>query len=320
MNQTENTDSPELIPASPANDNLIDPSPDERRAIKYPSMILDMPAAEYHSRHEISSHDLGRILEAPAKYIHAKNNPMTPTPAMRLGTLTHLAVLEPDLFEASVVVMPDDAPARPSSRQRHAKKPSPETVASCLWWDEFERDTLGKDIITADELLTLDAMRLAVNRHRSASSLLAKITLTEASCFWEDPQTGVLCRMRTDAVATDMKLIIDLKTGIDVSPDGFSRAVANFGYHRQAAVYIDGMRAVTGDDYRMAFIAVEKDAPHLVAVYVLSDAAVEQGRQEIRAGLETAARCIADDEWPGYSEQVVALDLPRWAQTMPLDA
>lgn len=318
--KTEQNDTPELIPAPPANDNLIEPSPAENRVIQYPSMILDMPSAEYHARPEISSHDLGRILEAPAKYLHGKQHPREATPAMRLGTLTHLAVLEPELFASSVVVMPDDAPSRPSSRQRFAKKPSPDTVTACLWWDEFERETIGKDIIDAGELELLFAMRDAVSGHPAAAMLLGKIASTEASVFWVDEQTGVQRRMRTDALAPSLKLIIDLKTGIDVSPDGFARAVANFGYHRQAAYYIDGMRAITGEDWRMAFVAVEKDAPHLVGVYVLSDAAVEQGRQEIRAGLETAARCIETDEWPGYSPQVVALDLPRWAQTMPVDA
>jgi hypothetical protein len=317
---TEQTDTPELIPDTPANDNLIEPSPAENRVVKYPSMILEMPSGEYHSRPEISSHDLGRILEAPAKYLHGKKRPREATPAMRLGTLTHLAVLEPELFADSVVVMPDDAPNRPSSRQRLAKKPSPDTVAACLWWDEFERETIGKDIIDADELALLFAMRDAVCSHPAAAMLLSKIESTEASVFWIDEQTGVHCRMRTDALAPSLKLIIDLKTGVDVSPDGFARAVANFGYYRQASVYIDGMRAVTGDDYRMAFIGVEKDAPHLVGVYVLSDAAVEQGRQEIRGGLTTAARCIETGEWPGYSPQVVALDLPRWAQNMPVDA
>jgi hypothetical protein len=149
--------------------------------------------------------------------------------------------------------------------------------------------------------------------------LLAKGGHTEASCFWIDEATGVKRRMRTDRLVAGMNLILDLKTGIDVSPDGFARAVANFGYHRQAAYYIDGMRAITGEDWRMAFVGVEKDAPHLVAVYVLTDAAVEQGRQENAAGLVTAARCIESGEWPGYSDQVVALDLPRWAQTMPVE-
>lgn len=312
---TETTD---LLPAEPPGE-LIAASPTEQRVVAYPSMILDMPSAEYHSRPEISSHDLGRILEAPAKYLHGKSHPKDPTPAMRLGTLVHTAVLEPELLESSVVVMPDDAPARPTSRQRFAKKPSPETVAACMWWDAFEQETLGKDIINADERSLLDAMHDAVRAHRAASGLLTKGGNTEASCFWIDEATGVKRRMRADRLVARMNLILDLKTGIDVSPDGFARAVANFGYHRQAAYYIDGMRAVTGEDWRMAFVGVEKDAPHLVAVYVLTDAAVEQGRQENAAGLATAARCIESGEWPGYSDQVVALDLPRWAQTMPVE-
>jgi PDDEXK-like domain of unknown function (DUF3799) len=320
MKHDTETNGAELLPAVTPSENLIDPSPDEQRVIQYPSMIHDMPAAEYHSRPEISSHDLGRILEAPAKYLHGKQHPKDPTPAMRLGTLTHTAVFEPELLASSVAVLPEDAPARPTSRQRNAKKPSADTVAACLWWDAYDQDTLGKDVITADERDLLNAMHAAVMAHPAASALLKKPGQSEASAFWIDDQTGVKCRMRTDRIIPDMRLILDLKTGLDASPDGFARAVANFGYHRQAARYIDGMRAVTGDDWSMAFIAVEKEAPHLVSVYVLSDAAIEQGRIENAGALKTAAACIASGEWPGYSPQVVVLDLPRWAQTMPVDA
>jgi hypothetical protein len=74
---TETTD---LLPAEPPGE-LIAASPTEQRAVAYPSMVLDMPSAEYHSRPEISSHDLGRILEAPAKYLHGKTHPKDATPA-----------------------------------------------------------------------------------------------------------------------------------------------------------------------------------------------------------------------------------------------
>lgn len=322
MKPDQHDDQPDLIPA-PANDNaeLIPATPDEARVISYPSVIYDMPAAAYHLRPEISSHNLGDIRQAPAIYAWKRNHPEDPTPSMRFGTLFHLAVLEPELFEAETILLPDDAPSRPTSRQRNAKKPSPDTVAACLWWDGFEVEAIGKEIVTPDEFEKLSAMAAAVRAHPAASALLALVGATEPSLFWIDQETGQPLRCRMDRLIPTKRLILDLKTTNDASPEGFAKSVANFGYHRQAAFYTDAANLLADTDgYQFAFIAVEKEPPFLVGVYTLTPEAIAQGRVENREALATADACLRSGNWPGYSDSVVGLDLPRWAQVMPADA
>src|SRR5689334_18027591 len=67
---------------------------------------MQITAAEYHRYPAASSTQLKKILRSPAHYKQELEHPTPPTPAQSLGTLIHLAVLEPDNFRANTVVRP----------------------------------------------------------------------------------------------------------------------------------------------------------------------------------------------------------------------
>jgi exodeoxyribonuclease VIII len=261
----------------------------------------------------VSKSGLDLIRKAPALFQYRREHPSETTPAMRMGTLVHTAILEPHMMAEEWIVVPEDAPNRPSTRQRFAKKPSPETVAACAWWDDFDQRTLGKEIVTEEELEKLDAIRKAVWAHPAAGKALGMLREVEASIFWTDPVTGVECRCRPDGILSN-GLIVDVKTTKDARPDEFVKSVANYRYHVQAAYYSDGYKAVIGDAPKgFAFIAVETEPPHLVAVYVASEAMILRGRADYEADLATYKRCDESGEWPGLPDQPVVIDLPKWA-------
>lgn len=258
----------------------------------------DLSNAEYHSMPAVSKSQLDHVRRAPAVYKWRLENKTPPTPAMILGTLTHTAVLEPDRFEHEVMVAP---------------KIDRRTSAGKAEWEAFQIAAEGKTLIDADELDRLRAIRAAVHAHPSAAKALAQIDAVEQSIFWKDPESGIDCRCRPDAVTT-AGVIVDLKTTKDASPDGFARSIAGYRYHVQAAFYSDGMEALTGTPPKgFVFIAVETEPPHLVAVYVASAAMVLRGRADYRADLATLGECLATDTWPGYSASPLTLDLPKWA-------
>jgi exodeoxyribonuclease VIII len=60
-----------------------------------------------------------------------------PTEALLLGSALDCLRLENGLFASKFITVPPDAPKRPSSVQRNAKKPSPETVGAIAWWNRF---------------------------------------------------------------------------------------------------------------------------------------------------------------------------------------
>ena len=75
--------------------------------IETPSLIVGLPPSDYHATPAISAHGLNNIRKCPAYFRHCRDNPPDPTPAMRIGTLTHLAVIEPDRFATEVMVAPN---------------------------------------------------------------------------------------------------------------------------------------------------------------------------------------------------------------------
>lgn len=284
------------------------------RKIPYPSMVPDMPAAEYHSRRsEISKHGLDQLTICPAKYKYGIDNPGEPTAANRIGSLLHLSILEPEEFLKVTAFVPVDAPRKPSQAQRDAKNPSAESVASITWWDNFYAEVVGKEIVTPDEYEMLRGMGDAVRSHPVASVLLKKEGWTEAAFFWIDPETGAKCRARMDRVIPELRLILDIKTAEEASPDKFSRACGTYRYGVQSAIYPDAAQAVLGDDdWRFLFIVVEKKKPHFVAVYEADAMMRDLGQVEYRLDLAKYQECIRSGVWPGYTETIELIGLPAW--------
>jgi hypothetical protein len=120
-------------------------------------------------------------------------------------------------------------------------------------------------------------------------------------------------------------LVADLKSTNDPSPDGFSRSIYNFGYHRQAAFYCNAAQALLGSLPRFAFIVVRNEPPYEVAVYELEPEAIAIGQHEIRESLRALSRAMATGEWsapwegPAWERtagglQPPKINLPYWAR------
>lgn len=233
---------------------------------------------EYHASPGISKSGLDLINKSPAHYRWARENPTEPTAAMRIGTLTHLAVLEPAEFAANCVVVP------PIDRRTSAGKTA---------WADFLAENPGKELMTSDEHTRIIGIRDAIQSHQMAKKLLNRISQVEVSTFWTDNETGVACRCRPDAIL-DNEVLIDLKTTADAGP-GFVKSVRQFRYHVQAAFYAAGTGGMP-----MIFLAVEKDPPFAVGCYMLDADTLQEGEDAARRNLETYAECLANDTWPAY--------------------
>jgi len=264
---------------------------------------VGMPASDYHKVEALSASGAKLLLRSPAHYIAAKTAPKEPTAAMRLGTLTHALILEPEKFDAEFAVMP-----KFDRRTTIGKKAA----------EEFEQDHVGKTIV--DELAYEKARAIAASTRRHP---LVAQGLTnghaEVSLFWD--QHGVPCKARCDYMTGSA--ILDVKTCSDASPEGFARQIANFQYHLQAAHYAAGFREVVGWELdRFIFIAVESDAPHAVGVYSLDARSLQSGRllMERAAAAYHVALKQAQDAPAFYSDMLVEIGVPTWAQVEPFTA
>lgn len=281
---------------------------------KYPSILPDLEAEKYHRHPAVSKHGLDDFRKAPALYLYNRENPTPPTPALLFGSLYHTVILEPELIGQLYAVVPSDAPARPSIRQREAKKPSLETLEAIQWWDDFNARTAGKTIVDAADIVRCQQMRQAMMKNLACRNALEEARLyTEASLFWQNERTGVKCRARPDIIRAD-GLIIDPKTCQDASEEAFQRAAFNYGYYRQAAMYLDGWEAVSGEKAKaFIFLAQESEPPFLCRAYVASPQMIEYGRVQLREDLERFAKCEATGIWPGLGDKPAELTLPAWA-------
>lgn len=266
-------------------------------------VIEGMENDAYHAAEGISASGLKLIGRSPlhywARYIDPNREPQDETPALRLGTAIHCAVLEPLRFAAEYAVAP-----KVDRRTKEGKDT----------WAVFESEceAKGLTVISADDYRTCMSISERLNRH-PAASLLFRSGVAELSMFWEDDATGVVCKCRPDWLIK-RTAIVDVKSTQDASPPGFARSVANYEYHVQAAWYLDGVRACLGDDAPQAFIfaAFEKDAPHAVAFYNADPEMIELGRREYRRRLAIYAACKRSNVWPGYDPSITNLSLPAW--------
>jgi hypothetical protein len=139
--------------------------------------------------------------------------------------------------------------------------------------------------------------------------------LMELSVQWKDDATGVLCKARLDAYNERIGTVIDIKTTIDASPQGFGRKLYAYGYNRQAAWYLDSLRAHNESAYHFVFIAVEKEPPYSIGLYRLSDEAIKLSRSENQALLRRYAECSRTDVWPGYTDGIEDISIPKYGLT-----
>jgi hypothetical protein len=127
-----------------------------------------------------------------------------------------------------------------------------------------------------------------------------------------DP-TFKLMKCRLDKLNTDHNVAVDLKTAVDASYSGFARAVVQFDYHVQHAMYMDIWRQLGKPLDGFLFVPQEKIPPYAPAIYELPKRAVEFGAALYRQYLEQYAKCHKDNEWPGYNQDIRPLELPGYA-------
>jgi hypothetical protein len=225
---------------------------------------------------------------SPLHYRHAVSQRGGDTDSLRVGRAVHCAVFEPERFAASFPVW-DEKRAGAA-------------------WREF-LTACGGDYLRGDEPDEVRALSAAVRSDPDAAPMIVG-GKAEQVVMWTDEATGIACKCRVDYLRGDA--LPDLKTTRDASPRAFGRAAANYLYYAQLAFYSDGVQAAHGLLPVPHLIAVETAAPHVVAVYRVTDDQLEAGRDTYRGWLARLAECRATDRWPGYVDGIADLALPGW--------
>jgi hypothetical protein len=272
--------------------------------------IYDLAADDYHARPELSSTGARKLLppSCPALFKHWLDTPEERKPAWDKGKAAHKLVLGAG---PGLVAVKDEWGKDPDAWRTDKVKARLTEI----------RDA-GDVPLKQGDYDDVHAMAAKIREHPEAAALLDPATgAAERTLIWRDERTGVMCRALVDwlrhPVAGRRFLLPDYKhTGAEygASPEKVGRTMGDFGYHVQLAWYLMGVRALglAGDEAEALLIVQESRKPYLVTVAQPDPTAMRMGAIRCRQALDLYAECVANNRWPGYSDEVVWAELPPW--------
>lgn len=262
----------------------------------------DMPEHVYHADPvpggSLSSTGARKLLppSCPARFRHEQDHPPV-SDAFDFGSAAHRLVL---------------GAGQPIRRLSHDDW---RTKAAKDARDEARRQ--GYIPVLEADFQRVEAMAAAIREHPIASVLLSPENgHAEQSLFW--PADDIWKRARVDwlpdPVSGARMILADYKTTVSADPRAIARSVERFGYHQQAAWYLEGARALgLCENPAFLFIFQEKTPPYLVTVCELSFEALTIGDALNRRAAEIYRDCQEAGAWPGYSADIELISLPAWA-------
>ncbi|EGF0761236.1 exodeoxyribonuclease VIII [Salmonella enterica] len=265
-----------------------------------PGIYYDIPNEAYHAGPGVSKSQLDDIADTPAIYLWRKNAPVDTekTKSLDTGTAFHCRVLEPEEFSKRFIIAPE------FNRRTSAGKEEEKTFL-----EECART--GRTVLTAEEGRKIELMYQSVMALPLGQWLVESAGYAESSVYWEDPETGILCRCRPDKIIPEFHWIMDVKTTADIQR--FRTAYYDYRYHVQDAFYSDGYRAQFGEIPTFVFLVASTTTEcgrYPVEIFMMGEDAKLAGQREYRRNLQTLAECLNNDEWPA----IKTLSLPRWAK------
>lgn len=236
-----------------------------------PGIYFDVPRETYDCIPALSATVIKKFLTfatRPRKFAHWLTHRWAEptTEALLMGHALDCLLLESSHFEDHFLVIPDDAPPRPSNRLRTAKKPSPNTIAAIAYWDKFQKQAAGKDVLSLEQYVTCVNMRHALQEAPTAAGVFehCRKAVLVGTLFGQPVKAEIdLWNERTPH-------IMDVKKAIDVSPNGFFHAIQRFGYFEQATWYLLLAQALGIKKESFTFLTVEDEEPWCVAPHVFA--------------------------------------------------
>lgn len=227
-----------------------------------------------------------------ARYITKTAPRDTETNAMRIGTASHVSVLQPDRFNELIAIIPPDVLSSNGARMGNKWKEYEETQA-----------TLGKTCVKESEIKDILAMREAIKADALCKWITSPRAICETPIYWQDEETGLELRCLPDFVLPleDKLLCADLKTCADI--ETFDKAVST-NYFMQEPHYLAGLRSVYGNEIEImfGFVAVQKTPPYPVNLFQMTERMSAEAHELWRNALRIVAECKKTNNWTDPSQ------------------
>lgn len=262
-----------------------------------PAWLPTLTDDEYDKLPYLRASEFKAFCQSGLHYEALRKGPKKESAALRFGTLVHLALLQPELFESRRVI------ERPFDKRTTAGK-----QAFSEWQATLQADSL---IMSQEEFLTLLEMQRRFNAY-----LYTHEQINLQTNLIEVPGVAiccdVACKIKPD-INPLSNIIVDLKTTDDATVQSFSRTVFNFSYHIQAAFYALVSEEITGKPIdKFVFIAIEKNAPYALREFEFQGDELSYCKEYVEKKLVSFRNSKDFDLWDGYPNYPHKIDMPKW--------
>lgn len=270
--------------------------------------------ANYFEIDALSNSSLSLLKASPAKFYAvyiAKTLKQEETDAMRLGSAVHMLALEPERFSEQYEIL--EGPINPATKKVYGK----DSDKFRKWLEEAQAAFKPKKVLIADEFQSsLEIAKAFQNRDE-----ILKIMSADCEKLFErffellyvvEGEEPLRIKCKPDCVIPSEGIIIDLKTTQDPNPDSWKWSAEDYGYHRQAAIYLEAMESLYGKRFQFLFGVVRSKAPYEVGVYELSQRSIDRGWSEVTALIEDYKQRKATGDWlSSWQKGIAEIEVPE---------
>lgn len=270
---------------------------------------------DYHSIDALSNSSLSILKRSPTEfYARFVADPPTmkqeETDAMRLGSAVHMLALEPERFDSEYAIV--EGPINPSTGNPYGR----DTKKFQVWLDQ-EMMQQTRKVLLKDEFA--ESLEIA-KAFQSHPAIVAIMTASTEKVFEQGYELSYLVegedpirlKCKPDCVIPSEGLIIDLKTTSDPHPDAWKWSAEDYGYHRQAAIYLQAMEARYGKPFRFLFGVVRSKAPYEVGIYELDESSISRGWSEVTDLIAEFKQRSATGDWQSdWQKGIATINVPE---------
>lgn len=229
--------------------------------------------------------------------------------ALKMGTAMHSWVEGgEDAVRRDFIILPEDAPSRPSDRLRRAASPSAETLKRINFWTKVEarQAATGRPVITTADLEDIKARGRALDRDETAKAVIGGEP--EITMAWIDDETGLwvlsrLDNMTFDGLLSDFKLVS--ARGNPFRPGLCHRRISDHCYYMQMALGAESMWRLTGEWPTDCALVFQMEAvPYHCHTVVIGDEELALGVSLNHRALRVFRECLDSGRWPGPGDVI----------------
>lgn len=262
---------------------------------------------DYHSIDALSNSSLSVLKRSPTEFharFVAKTMKTEETDAMRLGSAVHMLALEPERFDSEYAIV--EGPINPSTGNPYGR----DTKKFQVWLDQEMMQQTRKVLLASEFAESLEIAK-AFQSHPTIAAIMASraekfFEFEHVDDFkWEGLDEWVRIKCKLDFVMPSEGIIVDLKTTDNPSEYEWSWSAGSYGYHRQAAIYMDVMEAKYKRPFRFIFGVVRSKAPYEAHCYEPDDESISEGREEYRELAKQWQDRMAKGDWFEVSQKEV---------------